>query len=327
MRTAPWLAAALVLLPMALAAPAIHVTTTWDTLAPVPVARTEVAAAQALGKVYVMGGFTGNGAGSARVDVYETVTNAWSLGPSLPYPMHHTQAVALGSRILVIGGYPSQLPGFTPHALVWMLDTALPLQAQAWVPFPPLPEARGAHAAATDGCAVYVAGGTGPQQNQLATQAYMLPCVGGVTIPAWVRIADFPDPRDHLAGAVLGGKFYVVGGRDLTLTTNTGRMDVYDPAANAWSQGPSMPTARGGIAGAIAGGLVWVFGGEHASGATFCQAEGYSPTANAWVSGTPMPTCRHGLGAAALGDAIYVEAGGPIAGLTVTDKNERLRVQ
>lgn len=328
----PWASAALLVLVVPLlsaglsAEPATLVTTAWDTLPPVPVARTEVTAVAASGKLYVMGGLGAGNAGGARVDVFDPATNAWSAGPPLPTPLHHTQAVAIGPRILVLGGYSGLIgAAFTPIANVWMLDTSVPAAAQAWVPFGVLPEPRGAHAAATDGSSVWIFGGVGPAPNQLAARAYRMDSVAGVPVPAWVPIANFPDVRDHLAGAFLGGKVYAVGGRDLTLGSNTGRLDAYDPATNAWAQLAPMPTPRGGIGAAALAGRVWVFGGEANGGVTFSAAEGFDP-ASGWAAGAPMPTSRHGLGVAQLGGHIYVEAGGPIAGLTVTDKNERMRV-
>jgi hypothetical protein len=293
----------------------------WDILAPVPAPRTENTAVAVGGKVYVFGGLGPNGVPDAtRLDIYDPATNAWARGPDLPLPLHHTQAVVLGgTRILVLGGYIGA--AFTPVPTTFLLETALPAQAQVWLPFVPLPEPRGAHAVASDGARVWVWGGIGPA-GHLAT-AWRMDAIAGITIPVWLPMANFPSPRDHLTGGYLDGKVLGPGGR---VGPNTGRLDIYDPATDTWSVGPSMPTPRGGIAGAPAAGRFWVFGGEAGGGVTFDEAEGYSVALNNWVSAPPMPHSRHGLGAAGIGDAIYVEAGGPVAGLTYSGHNERLRI-
>lgn len=315
-----WLLAALLLAPAALSAPELQLSVVWDVLPNVPVARTEVAAASVGGKVYVLGGLT-SGGGSRRVDIFDPSSSTWSQGPLLPVALHHTQAVALGSRLIVIGGYTGST--FTPTDLTFILDTALPPQLRLWVPFVPLPLPRGAHAAATDGSRVWVFGGVGP--GGLESTALKMEGLLGVPVPVWLPIADFPSPREHLAGAYSEGKVYAAGGRVGGLGGNTARLDAYDPATDAWTRGPNMPTPRGGIAAAAVAGHVFVYGGEGPSG-TFSNAEAYDPASNTWTAVTPMPHARHGLGAAVVGDAVYVEAGGPVPGLTVSGHNERMRV-
>jgi non-specific serine/threonine protein kinase len=307
-----------------LTGPSVAVSVAWDLLPDAPIVRTEVAAAAVGGRVVVIGGLGPAGpADGQRVDIFDPADNTWSVGPGLPVPLHHTAALVVGAKVYLLGGYGGQQ--FVPLSTTWVLDTSLPQLAQAWLPFVPLPTPRGAHGAATDGHSLWVFGGVGPLPNQLDATAYRLDLAEGAA-GAWLPIANFPDPRDHLTGGFLGGKVLAVGGRDLTLATNTGRLDLYDPATNTWARGPDMPTPRGGIGSAVAGGRLWVFGGEAAGGATFAQAEGYDPAANAWISVTPMPHSRHGVGVAALDGAVYVESGGPVAGFTYSAYNERMRL-
>lgn len=294
----------------------------WDVLAPAPTPRTEVSVVSAGGKVYVLGGIGAQLLHGTLVEIYDPVTNTWDDGPSLPLPLHHAPAVVLGgSKIVVLGGYLTNV--FVPTQETWLLDTSLPAVAQAWIPFVAMPTPRGAHAAATDGSTVWVFGGalgiTG-----LQNLAYKMENALDVA-PVWTPIANFPSPRDHLTGAYVDGQVYAVGGRRLTLATNTGRMDVYDPVNNAWKQGPDLPTPRGGIASAVASGHLFVFGGEGPAG-TFNQAEVFDAAANAWGVAPPMPHARHGLGAATVGNAIYVESGGEQPGFFFSRHNERLRL-
>lgn len=289
----------------------------WSVLPPVPEERTEVTAAQIDGDVYVIGGYApdpaGTALGSRRVDVFDRDAGTWSRSPDLPIGLHHSAAVALGSRLIVVGGYTTG--GFVPTPTTWVLDTAA--AQPAWAPFVPLPEPRGAHVAVTDGERIWVAGGVGP--TGLLGAAYVLE--DGA--PMWTPVAPMPGPREHLAGAYLDGVVYIAGGRLGSLESNTARADAFDVATGTWSRLPDLPTARGGIAGAASDGRVFVFGGEANSG-TFDEAEAYDPVTGAWEELDPMPTARHGLGAAVIGDAIHVLAGGEQPGLFFSGAHEVL---
>ena len=59
------------------------------------------------GKVYLIGAFEETGGKfvlSSRVDIYDTVTNTWQTGPSLPLPKGAFVALALNGKIYIVGG-------------------------------------------------------------------------------------------------------------------------------------------------------------------------------------------------------------------------------
>src|SRR5919108_2803170 len=76
----------------------------WEIRALMPSARTEVAAVELGGKIYVMGGYGKNG---DLVEEYDPAKNSWRGRASLPRPLHHIGAAAVGGKIYVIGGYSS----------------------------------------------------------------------------------------------------------------------------------------------------------------------------------------------------------------------------
>ena len=57
-------------------------------------------------------------------------------------------------------------------------------------------------------------------------------------------------PRNHTAGGVIDGKFYVVGGR-VNFNLASAALEFYNPQTNTWSTRAPMPTARSGIAAAV----------------------------------------------------------------------------
>jgi N-acetylneuraminic acid mutarotase len=276
--------------------------------------RTEVAIAASDVAVYAVGGFTSDGEASTSVEILDLDTGRWSDGPDLPEPLHHAGAV-FARGVYVIGGYRAD---GSPSDAVWFL----PPGGDGWDAQPDLPTPRGALAVAFDRGTIHAVGGAsafGGRARLSAAHEVFDPQAG-----RWERLAALPEPRDHLAAAALDGNVYVVGGRKLSLTTNTGRMDVWD--GSRWSRGPEMPTARGGLAAAAGDGRVFVFGGEQPQG-TFPEAEVYDEGEDRWSRAPDLPTPRHGLGAATVGNRVYVVGGGPTPGLSASGATEILQLE
>jgi N-acetylneuraminic acid mutarotase len=73
----------------------------WEIRTPMPSTRTEVAAVELGGKIYVMGGLEKNG---DLLEEYDPAKDRWGRRASLPRPLHHVGAAAVGGKIYVIGG-------------------------------------------------------------------------------------------------------------------------------------------------------------------------------------------------------------------------------
>ncbi len=73
----------------------------WRTGVPMPSARSEVAVAEVVGKVYVVGGF----GGGRELEIYDPVADRWTRGAPIPRLVHHAAAVGLGGKLFVVGGY------------------------------------------------------------------------------------------------------------------------------------------------------------------------------------------------------------------------------
>lgn len=137
-----------------------------------------------------------------------------------------------------------------------------------------------------------------------------------------VAASRIPGARDHVGGAVVGHKFYVLGGRD-TATTNVKDtlfvLDLEDLGAGWKTSQSSLPTARGGLATAAVGGKIYTFGGEGnqeaGSKGIFKESEVYDAASDSWARLGPMSKPRHGTFAAAVGGKIYLPGGGTTNGL------------
>ncbi len=121
----------------------------------------------------------------------------------------------------------------------------------------------------------------------------------------WSKGADMPTGR-YLATAVeVGGKIYVMGGRQLI--ASAGPVDVnecYDPATNTWTTKTNMPNAIRGHAACLVNGKIYVLGGNTTAYQDAVSI--YDPTANTWSSGAKMPF------KAAYGGAAYLSSKGRI---------------
>jgi N-acetylneuraminic acid mutarotase len=296
---------ALLLAPLAFAASA-----EWEERAPMPIPRTEVAAATVGSEIVVLGGFTIDRGASARVDAYSPARNSWRRLPDLPVGVHHAMAVGAGGRAYVLGGYT--VDG-TPQRSIYVLERG------RWRALRPMPFARAAAGAAVARGKIVVAGGV-TTGGRLARNALSF----DLRARRWA-IGPGPTPREHLAVASLGGIVYAVAGRTSGLDTNLIHFESYRPGERRWRRLPPVPDSRGGTGAAGLLGQIVSVGGEEPDG-TIEEVLAYRVADRRWVELDNLRTPRHGVGVAALGGRVYVIGGGPEPGLTVSSANEALRI-
>lgn len=282
----------------------------WQSHAPLPEPRTEVAAAVTRGEIIVVGGFTADGGNSARVDAYSIAGNRWRRLPDLPVAVDHAAAASANGRVYVVGGYGRDRAP---------LDAAFALENGAWRRLEPLPDARAAAAAAIAGGRLYVLGGVDGRRS-LARVAFALDLRSG----RWSRLAG-PSPREHLAAAAAGTRVFALGGRSAGIDTNTARFDSYDPRTRRWARLAPVPQARGGTGAAYLNGRIVSIGGERPQG-TIRYVYAYELRTKRWRRLADLRTPRHGLGVVAHAGRVYALAGGPEPGLTVSGAVESLEL-
>src|SRR5207245_11599377 len=76
----------------------------WLRGADLPTPRAETAAVLVGNEAYVLGGFDANGMASAKVEVYNTTSDAWRTASPLPVALHHAGAAVVNGRIYIVGG-------------------------------------------------------------------------------------------------------------------------------------------------------------------------------------------------------------------------------
>jgi hypothetical protein len=279
---------------------------TWEARAPSGPSRQEVSYVNAGGKLYLAGGGTAH-------EAYDPASDTWSTVASLPQGLDHVQGVEVGGLVYYVGG----LTGFPgPHLdTVYVYDPATDSFTQG----SPMPAGRGRGAggvAVHDG-KIYYAGGLHDGAAVPWFDVY------DPATDSWTQLVDMPQARDHFHAAVVDGKFYVTGGRNLDINATTAATDAYDFGVGSWSTGLApIPTPRGGFAAAVLGTEILVIGGE-GGGNAYATVEAYDTTTDTWRALSPMPTPRHGIQAATCGGGVYIAAGGTVqAGGSPTNVHE-----
>ena len=239
---------------------------TWFKLTSMPQIQNEAATAVLDGRVYVIGGFGGNGDSPiARVQIYDVAADSWSEGTPLPEALHHAAAVVIGRTIYVVGGFHNSFSKRDPIDHVWAYDAA----TKTWSAKAPLPRPRGALVAAAIGGKIYAAGGEQirpegkpvPQGAAPTTEPLTDLTVYDPKTNKWQTLAPMKVARDHAYGAEIDGKFYVVGGRDRP-KYDIVALEAFDPKLGKWIDRAPMPTGRSGGNVAVLGGRMYVFAGE-----------------------------------------------------------------
>jgi N-acetylneuraminic acid mutarotase len=93
---------------------------TWQTRAPMPLSRQELATGVLNGKVYVIGGYDGNGNSTATVQVYDPTTDTWTFAHALPYAVNHNAAAVAGGNLYSFGAGAGELFLYNPNNNSWI---------------------------------------------------------------------------------------------------------------------------------------------------------------------------------------------------------------
>jgi N-acetylneuraminic acid mutarotase len=135
----------------------------------------------------------------------------------------------------------------------------------------------------------------------------------------WTALAPAPTKRTEVTAAVLDGKIYVIGGfaepslSNLSSLTITDRVEVYDPATNAWTVRAPLPVGLHHAAAVVAGNRLYVIGGYRQSFLALWHPVAtvylYDAGKDAWTERKPMPTPRGALAAVESAGRLYAIGG------------------
>lgn len=259
------------------------------------------------GQLVVMGGFTSGRLEVTRaVHTYDPVADRWSTGADLPGPQTHAGVAVVGSTVWLVGGLVDWPP--TTTGAVWHREAA----SDTWVQAQPLPRPRAAMAVGLVGNQLHAVGGLA-EDGQSDSSAH---AVLDLSQPsAWTDAPAMPNPRNHLGGAAIDGRLFVVGGRHGwdEAAGNQPDLDVFDPGTSLWSSLAPLPLARSEIAASTfaSGGQLIVVGGSVNPAKPSADVFVFDPAANTWLRLPALPGPRKGAVAVRIGRELIVTTGSP----------------
>jgi len=272
----------------------------WGQRAPLIEANSELALAEANGKIYLLGGYPASRQTARTVQIYDIASDRWELGPPLPQPNNHGMAAGVSGKVYLIGGQTTDLSEGPYVDTVYELDPG----RGTWVEKARMPTARSSGVAVVHQGLIYVAGGRPPHGSDFA--------VYDPKSDQWQVLPNLSPQRNHLTGAAINGRIHVVGGRlgqGLSAQMETAH-DVFDPQTGGWTKAAPMLRARSGMNGVMARGCFHVWGGEGPAG-MFPDHDYYHPQTDKWTRLTDMPLPVHGVyGSAFVNGLIWASGGG-----------------
>ncbi|XP_037614103.1 kelch-like protein 33 [Sebastes umbrosus] len=203
----------------------------WECLVEMQEKRSSFSVVVLDGKIYAIGGHC-NREYIQSVERYCPTGNSWSFTWPLDLPMAGHAAKVLQGRIFVSGGLSSDCQ-YLASMFLYHPETGSTFLANMDKP-------RARHCMETLGECLYVAGGISADDkmgivDQLACEMY------NPVADSWTAFASLPVPHVGAAGAVLEGKFYVLGGYSQEDYSDTKMVHRYDPTTQRWENMGRMP--------------------------------------------------------------------------------------
>jgi DNA-binding CsgD family transcriptional regulator/N-acetylneuraminic acid mutarotase len=170
----------------------------WQQKAPLPSARSGLAAAVYDDQIYAIGGEGASGV-TGEVDVYSPQEDKWRVLTSMPTPVTDIKAAVIGGKIYVPGGrlgsglISDYMQVYTPDKNTWNSKANLPINLSGY------------SLIALDG-KLYIFGGWNGLNAISSVFVY------DPDSDQWKKKTDMPTARAYSGAAATGGKIYILGG-------------------------------------------------------------------------------------------------------------------
>jgi N-acetylneuraminic acid mutarotase/fibronectin type 3 domain-containing protein len=175
----------------------------WVAKQSLPAARGAMGVAAINGKIYAVGGLSGNVAVN-HAAVYDPLLNTWSPLPAMPTTRDHLTAQALDGKFYAIGGRDTSIAAV--NAATEVFDPV----SNTWSSLAPMLSARGSISSGVLGGRIYVFGAdTGSSALNINEEF-------DPRVNAWRTVAPMPTPRSSTGGAVVSGRIFAPGGKSAT---------------------------------------------------------------------------------------------------------------
>jgi hypothetical protein len=201
------------------------------------------------GKIYNIGGFTGDAFSGFELTnttrIYTTATDTWATGAPLPVPLTDHATALWNGTIYVAGGFGENGPVNTLYAYN--------IASNSWTTLAAMPGALYLPGFGVIDGKLYIASGN--DDNVELDTLYIY----DIATNTWSTGALVPQPVTGPGSAVLDGKLYLFGGGYPTALNIT---QIYDPVADTWEpNGPPLNVSRRWLYGTAVGHSILALGG------------------------------------------------------------------
>lgn len=238
----------------------------WESISEVPEPMNHFQPVAHDGKIYVLGALKGTGfpeeSGIAEVHIYNTRTNTWSSGGSIP--AHRVRGAAGAAvyqdKIYLVGGNPR---GHQLGSVDWF-DEYDPVTG-VWRELPPLPHARDHVTVAIAGDRLVVAGGraggfSSSNTGVVQTDVYRF------DTGEWVSLADdIPTPRSGAMAVAVGDEVVIIGGES-SRTRSHDDVEALNVHTGEWRRLQRLVLGRHASGATISNGAIHIVAGNLTKG-------------------------------------------------------------
>jgi N-acetylneuraminic acid mutarotase len=274
----------------------------WTTKTNMPVAST-CNAAVANGKIYVI-------MNNINYE-YDPASDTWITKKPMPTPRSSFALASCQNKIYVIGGVTYSDPNTGVSTNCGLNEVYNP-ETDTWETKEPMPTARSQmRAEAVNGKIYVISGRAGEMDTTIKTTE-----VYDTATDTWETKAEILYPVTSGGSTVLDNKIYVIGGQDeYHDPMNPGFVQIYDPAADAWTQGTPHPNPAwlgeevAATTGLYAPKRIYVMGGIEGIGMVTSDSYAYDPELDEWTVAASMPFPRSGFALATVDDVLYAIGG------------------
>jgi len=276
---------------------------TWAQKAEMPTPRWVQTSAVVNGKIYVIGGYTGDPAGIplSTVEEYDPVTNTWTRRADMPTARCDFvgSSAVVDGKIYVIGGDIWDGNWITTSTV-----EAYNPETDTWTRKADMPTARWGLATCAFNGKVYAIGG----YPTIGFTGLKTVEVYDPVTETWTRKEDMPIGLALLSAHEVNGKIYAIGGRPDLKSRNY--VQEYDPVTDTWTRKADMPTGASQMGSVVLGNKIIVIGGWLWSmNMPYTTVEVYDPEADIWTIEGDAPFLRASFSTEVVNNKIYVIGG------------------
>lgn len=271
----------------------------WQSLPPMPTARSGLAIVAHEQAIYAIGGKNAQSV-SRAVERYDPVTRLWTAASPKPTPVYEIGAAVISGKIYVPGG---RLASDQVSNVLEIYDPRL----DVWTTGSPLPLAISAYGLAAFEGRLFLFGGWNGRDYLASVYEY------DPDQDRWQEKTPMPTPRGNMGVGQVGGSLYVIGGFDGKNGLRINEVykpDLDDGSGQPWSKAAELPEScyRMGVASSID--MLLVVGGVRSNVKSAFSFQ-YSVQNDEWrrFDNPSTPHSWYDLGATVLATQLYIMGG------------------